>query len=296
MTPVDEKAAAEKPESQSTSDAKSAGDGSDGERSASKRARPRPRRSEAASGRDGTKAKAQRAESGDESKDQRRPDQETAAEEAATPPASEETASERAVTAVADAAPGSEEPSVPDVGETGFSEEDRDRREEPESQSAEVERQPGPDPDVEGLATEILDYFLGTMGVVASTYIREDTEDGAVAFDIEGEDAGLLIGRRGDTLQALQFLVNMIINKQLDRPAYVMIDVEGYRERRQESLRSLADRAASRVTSSGKPFTLQPMSAGDRRIIHLALASHPQVRTESRGESDQRKVVVLPKR
>lgn len=158
----------------------------------------------------------------------------------------------------------------------------------------EEERQPGPDPRAEELATEILDYFLGTMGVVASTYIREDTSDGEVSFEIEGEDAGLLIGRHGETLHALQFLVNILINKQLSSPTYVTIDVEGYRERHHESLRVIANRAASRVSSSGESQTLRPMSAADRRIIHVTLVDHPAVRTESKGEGDQRRVVVLP--
>lgn len=154
----------------------------------------------------------------------------------------------------------------------------------------------GPDPEAEQLATEILDFFLGTMGVVATTFVREDALDGVIAFEIEGEDAGLLIGRRGETLQALQFLVNLIVNKQLGRQVYVTIDVEGYRERRQESLKSLAERTAERVVSSGRSIQLQPMPASERRIIHVTLAEHPDVRTESKGDGDQRRVVVLPKR
>jgi len=153
-----------------------------------------------------------------------------------------------------------------------------------------------PDPEAEQLATEILDFFLGTMGVVATTFVREDATDGVIAFEIEGEDAGLLIGRRGETLQSLQFLVNLIVNKQLGRQVYVTIDVEGYRERRQDSLRSLAERTAERVVSSGRSVQLQPMPAAERRIIHVTLAEHPDVRTESKGDGDQRRVVVLPKR
>ncbi len=86
----------------------------------------------------------------------------------------------------------------------------------------------------------------------------------------------------------------MLINKQLGRPAYVTVDVEGYRERRYESLRDLANRTASRVSSSGEPYTLQPMNPADRRIVHMALADHPAVHTESKGEGVERRVVVLP--
>jgi len=152
------------------------------------------------------------------------------------------------------------------------------------------------DTEAEQLVTELLDYFLSSMGVVATTYVRDETVDGALAFDIEGEDAGLLIGRRGETLQALQFLVHMIVNRQLGRKAYVVIDVEGYRERRADMLRSLARRTAGRVVSGGSPVALDPMSPADRRIVHMALANHPEVRTESEGEGAHRRVVVFPKR
>lgn len=154
---------------------------------------------------------------------------------------------------------------------------------------------PGPDPEVEPVAAEVLDYFLSVMDVSVATYVSEDSDDCDVAFEIEGEDSGLLIGRRGETLQALQFLVNVVINKKMDRPAYITIDVEGYRERQQDALRDSAERAAESALSSGESQTLQPMNASDRRIIHLTLADHPDVETQSRGQGDQRRVVVLLK-
>jgi len=133
------------------------------------------------------------------------------------------------------------------------------------------------------------------MDVSVTTYVSEISDDCDVAFEIEGEDSGLLIGRRGETLQALQFLVNMVINKKMDRPAYITIDVEGYRERRQDALRDTAERAAESALSSGESQTLQPMNAADRRIIHITLVDHPDVDTQSRGQGDQRRVVVLLK-
>lgn len=151
------------------------------------------------------------------------------------------------------------------------------------------------DAEAEELVTELLDYFLSSMGVVAATYVRDEMVDGALAFDIEGEDAGLLIGRRGETLQALQFLVHMITNRQLGRKAYVVIDVEGYRERRSEILRTLARRTAGRVASEGDATALEPMSPAERRIVHMALADHPRVRTESDGDGARRRVVIFPK-
>jgi len=150
------------------------------------------------------------------------------------------------------------------------------------------------DEEAEKLVSELIDYFLGAMGVVAETYIREDDEEGSMTFEIEGQDAGLLIGRRGETLQALQFLIRMVTNRQLGRKAYVVIDIEDYRERRVQMLRRLARRTAGRVGSSGREDSLEPMSPAERRIVHMALAGHPEVRTESEGEGNQRRVVIFP--
>lgn len=143
------------------------------------------------------------------------------------------------------------------------------------------------------MIAKILDYFLASMGVVAETYVRDELENGSLVFEIDGADAGLLIGRRGETLAAIQFLVRMITNRQLDRKCYVIIDVEGYRERRADMLRQLALRTAGRVANTGRAASLEPMSPAERRIIHMALADHPGVRTESEGEGNRRRVVVL---
>jgi spoIIIJ-associated protein len=174
-----------------------------------------------------------------------------------------------------------------------------ERQDQPQSQDR-PERQDQPisrekDEEAEQLVSELIDYFLGAMGVVAETYIREDDEDGSMTFEIEGQDAGLLIGRRGETLQSLQFLIRMVTNRQLGRKAYVVIDIEDYRERRVQMLRRLARRMAGRVGSSGREDSLEPMSPAERRIVHMALAGHPEVRTESEGEGNQRRVVIFPK-
>ena len=150
------------------------------------------------------------------------------------------------------------------------------------------------DEEAEQLVSELIDYFLGAMGVVADTYIREDDE-GVMTFEIDGPDAGLLIGRRGETLQALQFIVRMVTNRQLGRKAHVLIDIEDYRERRVQMLRRLARRTAGRVGSSGREYSLEPMSPAERRIVHMSLAGHDEVRTESEGEGNQRRVVIFPK-
>ncbi|MDA1278490.1 MAG: Jag N-terminal domain-containing protein [Chloroflexi bacterium] len=151
------------------------------------------------------------------------------------------------------------------------------------------------DEEAEELVSQLLDYFLGAMGVVADTYIRDSDEEDSMVFEIEGQDAGLLIGRRGETLQSLQFLVRMVTSRQLGRKAYVVIDIEDYRERRVQMLRRLARRTAGRVVSSGREDSLEPMSPAERRIVHMSLAGHPDVRTESEGEGSQRRVVIFPK-
>lgn len=116
------------------------------------------------------------------------------------------------------------------------------------------------------------------------------------AFDIAGEDSGLLIGRRGDTLSSLQFLVNFMLSRKLKNRVMVNIDVEGYRERRTQALRNLAMRMADKVKASGRPITLEPMPARERRTVHVALAEHPHVMTQSVGDGESRKVVIMPRR
>ncbi len=142
----------------------------------------------------------------------------------------------------------------------------------------------------------MLDYLFESLGVVADTYVREETEGGSLVFEIEGEDSGLLIGRRGETLHALQFLVRMVVRRELGRKAFVILDIEDYRERRIDTLRQLARRTAGRVASSGRPSSLDPMSPAERRLVHMTLANNRRVHTESEGEGDNRRVVIRPKR
>ena len=132
------------------------------------------------------------------------------------------------------------------------------------------------------------------MAATATPRPQLEGEEDTIELDIEGEDSGLLIGRRGETLRALQFTVNLIVG-QTTR-ARVILDVEGYRERRYSSLRALAARVAERVTSTGRPITLEPMAPNERRVVHMALANNSRVATESTGVGESRKITVLPKR
>jgi spoIIIJ-associated protein len=107
-------------------------------------------------------------------------------------------------------------------------------------------------------------------------------------------DSGLLIGRRGETLHNLQFLLNLMVSRRTHRWPYILVDVERYRQRRDASLSGLAQRMAGRVSHAHEPITLEPMSAYERRIIHLTLREDSLVVTQSIGEGDNRKVVIYP--
>ena len=132
------------------------------------------------------------------------------------------------------------------------------------------------------------------MTTLRSTH---DPETGGPVIDITGEDSGLLIGRRGETLRALQFLVSLAVRNGLDNePVRVLLDVERYRERRYNSLNELALRVADKVASTGRAISLEPMPAAERRVVHMALSEHPRVSTESSGIGESRQVTISPKK
>ena len=147
------------------------------------------------------------------------------------------------------------------------------------------------------VANEALNRILQAAGVSVSRTLRaaNDPEVGGPVIDLSGEDSGLLIGRRGQTLQSLQFLVNLIVRNKYGEGVRVVLDVENYRGRRETSLREMATKVASRVVQTSRSITLEPMTPADRRIIHTTLTDHPGVTTESMGVGDDRKVNVIPK-
>ena len=148
--------------------------------------------------------------------------------------------------------------------------------------------------DVVKTTSEVIDNIISLLGVdVVSTLTQVEREDlGGPVFEIEGDDAGLLIGRRGETLKALQFLVKYLVSQKLDANVNILVDVEGYQDRRYQSLMSMARRVAQRVADSGRPITLEPMPPNERRIVHIVLADHHRVTTESTGSGSSRQVVV----
>ena len=161
------------------------------------------------------------------------------------------------------------------------------------------------EPNAEAVVTsarETLEQLLKLMGVdgtvVPGTYPDESGEPNSapIAFNIEGDDLGILIGRRGQTLSSLQYILRLIVGHKTNTWIPIVIDAESYKQRRYEAIQALAHRMAENVKTKGTPFTLEPMPAYERRIVHMALANHSAVYTESIGEGESRKVVIKPKR
>ena len=144
----------------------------------------------------------------------------------------------------------------------------------------------------------LLEQLMQHMGfsVVVNIETGETNRLNVVGADDEEHEAlGALIGRKGERLSALQHIVNLMLSREMGEWTRVLVDVEGYRGRREQQLREIADRAAARVVETGKMLQLEPMPALERRWIHLALHNHPAVGTQSIGEEPNRRVVVVPK-
>jgi spoIIIJ-associated protein len=151
--------------------------------------------------------------------------------------------------------------------------------------------------DTGDMTKEVLERLLSLMGISASVKpeARGSGDEAVVSLNIEGEDLGILIGRRGETLSSLQYVVNLVVSRRLKSRVGAVVDVEGYRQRRYESLRLLARRLADQVKTTGRSVTLEPMSPGERRVIHLELRDNPYVTTQSVGQGEGRKIAILSK-
>jgi spoIIIJ-associated protein len=127
------------------------------------------------------------------------------------------------------------------------------------------------------------------------TMVGANGDAASIGLNIEGEDLGILIGRRGQTMVSLQHIVRLIMSHKMDVKLPIVLDVEGYKQRRCEGLRILAKKLADQVRTRRVPFSMEPMTAFERRVVHLALADYPDVTTESTGEGEARKVMIIPK-
>jgi len=157
--------------------------------------------------------------------------------------------------------------------------------------------EPSEKADAVEVAKEVLEALIKLMKITAEvSALQENTGELPVTLNIEGEDLGVLIGRRGQALASLQYVVRLIIAEKLKVWIPINVDIAGYKKRRYESLQNLALRLAEQVKRSRRLIMLEPMPADERRIIHLTLADHPDVTTQSMGEGDMRKVAILLKK
>lgn len=147
------------------------------------------------------------------------------------------------------------------------------------------------------VSTELL-TAMGFQVRVVPQEVSDDDAEGppTIGINVLGNDLGMLIGRKGEHLAQLQYLVNLLVNRRIGHWTRVSVDIEGYKRRREESLIGLAGRVARQVARSGRPIQLEPMPANERRIVHLALRNDPEVMTESSGEGDLRRVAIQPRK
>ena len=138
--------------------------------------------------------------------------------------------------------------------------------------------------------------LMNLQAQVSAHYADSDREGRkTVHVDVRGDDLSVLIGRRSETLNAFQYVTSLMVGKEVQQWVQLVIDVEGYRNRRENQLRRMAHRMADQAVKTGRRQTLEPMSANERRLIHIELREHPSVTTESTGEDPYRKVCIIPR-
>jgi spoIIIJ-associated protein len=151
-----------------------------------------------------------------------------------------------------------------------------------------------PDENDLAVAKEVLEKLLRLIPIEAT--VAPAQSNGGITLSIEGDSSGLLIGRRGRTLDALQYIVNKIVNKALQKHLQIQVDSENYRQRRSETLMEMATKMGEKAKRMRKPVATNPLNPHDRRIVHLTLRDDKEVDTRSRGEGILKKVVIIPKR
>jgi spoIIIJ-associated protein len=170
----------------------------------------------------------------------------------------------------------------------------------PRGQPRPVEVDPEAEAQVRGTAVECVEMLLAKMKVNAAVAVRESDPDDLtgrrmLVLDIEGDDLSMLIGARGETLDALQHVARLMVGHKLHQRADFVVDVQGYRRRREQALARMAERMAQKALQRRQPVTLEPMPAYERRIIHMTLRGSDKVYTQSEGEGDRRRVRIHPK-
>ncbi len=153
-----------------------------------------------------------------------------------------------------------------------------------------IKREPGE------LARHFIEQMVEKMGLENVQVKNEKENDNIIFIDIVGENLGVLIGKRGQTLNSIQYLTNLVVNKNFKKFSRVIVDVEGYRQRREGTLKNLAENLAQKVIRGKRNIVLEPMIPQERRIIHTALQNHSSVATYSQGDEPYRKVVITLKK
>ncbi len=158
----------------------------------------------------------------------------------------------------------------------------------------------GSDEEALQITHDTVSELLQRMGIEARIKARWGEADAPgkirpLFLDIHGDDLSILIGRRGETLTALQYITRLIVGKELKRPVAVLIDIEGYRARRELQIRRLAQQMAKQAIETSQTMSLEPMPAYERRLVHIELRENPDVDTVSVGERDQRKITIVPR-
>ncbi|OPX39125.1 MAG: hypothetical protein B1H12_00575 [Desulfobacteraceae bacterium 4484_190.2] len=157
------------------------------------------------------------------------------------------------------------------------------------------EPEPAEETNGVAIAKDALENIL-TLIPMEGTTVSAAQNDGIIALNIEGDTSGLLIGRKGRTLDALQFIVNKIVNKALEKRTQVVVDSENYRQRRRESLIQMALRMGEKAKNIGKPVVTNLLNPHDRRIVHMALRDDESLDTKSRGDGILKKILIIPER
>ncbi len=180
--------------------------------------------------------------------------------------------------------------------------EQKPRPEKKPAQEAPVEAKPkdngAHDPLLDATETIVskLIHHLGMKAQVSAHYDESSADDRRIIqVDVHGDDLSALIGRQAETLNAFQYIASLIVGKETQKWVQLVVDVEGYRSRREKQVRQIALRMVDQVIKTGRKATLEPMTAAERRAIHIELRNHPAVTTESVGEEPHRKVVIIPK-
>jgi spoIIIJ-associated protein len=179
---------------------------------------------------------------------------------------------------------------------------------EPKAEVKPVEQKPAPAPArtentghdvVLNAAEDVISKLIHHMGLEAQVSAHYDETEGddhrTIQVDVRGEDLSALIGRHAETLAAFQHIASLIVGKQTQQWVQIVVDVEGYRARREKQIRQLANRMAEQVAKTGRKVTMEPMPSSERRVVHIELRGHPAVKTESAGDDPYRKVIILPK-